>query len=184
METPFGNSLAATIYTGGVVPLEDSEKEGFSLAERGLKEEQALIASRVAEEKATEVPVKRKRGRPPKSEAAKKAAVATPFTVESLEEATAKLRPSRAERAQMVPEMQLARKLDPHAMVSKVDIEGFNTMIRTDLLKDICQFEKHLFKLVEKLSTGDWKLVSQAHGGIDLEYGYKLQKRMQDEGLI
>lgn len=142
---PFGGSPASDIFSGGVVPLDESDhRDGLSLAERGFAEE--------------------------------------------LRQAEAKQRTRKATKARILPEEKKKRgrpKIDRTMTIEDTPAaSGMRVNMELGFLREICEMESHLFKLIEGLSSGNFKLTSPASGGIDLEKGYALQERMKREGLL
>lgn len=82
-------------------------------------------------------------------------------------------RPKKNPDATVVP----AGELDPTT-------QGIRISLDFSFVREICRSYDQTFRLVEKLSTGNWKLSSPENGGIDLEYGYELQRRIREAGLI
>ena len=151
MNQPFQNTAADAIYAGGVLPIEAGD--GLSLAERGLRAEQAAAEAKPVK------PVKRKVGRPAKER--------TP------EELIPK------------PKRKAGRPRKDDMQVDEIAVaEGMRVTLDFTFVRELARFQNQMFKILERRSTAEWKLVSPPAGGIDLEYGYKLQTRLQAENLL
>lgn len=79
------------------------------------------------------------------------------------------------------PKKDTKTVIDPTAYDPTSDIR---ISIDFNFVREICRSYDQAFRLLEKLSTGNWKLSSPENGGIDLEHGYDLIRRIRDAGLV
>lgn len=166
-DAPFTIPTPPPIYSDGVVPLENKEKdfgEYESLGTRGERAEREEIERRKKEsEAAAELVVapKRKRGRPRKEH------------------------PVQPYRDQMKPGVRPELTAN-HASVDINDngIGDIRINLKLSFIREIVASQQKMFKLLEDLSSGNPRISSPTNGGIDFEHAYDLQNRLREAGLV
>ncbi len=168
-EIPAANTTLPVIFDSNNLPLNDQEAsdlEGTSLARRGLKEEAEMVSRVVlrrpkvrGKAKIQKVDLVEKPETPPVAEVIGEKPIGRP----------------RKRKAKNEPIVSA----DPETGTAHVRIS-----VDYDFIREICEYERQLFGLIERLSSTNWKLVSPQNGGVDLEYGYALQERIIQSGLV